>query len=338
MSSAARPGILNLSNPVALANSALVIIFMRFVIITKNSHSLVKQKVRMKQGLRNYFEISKKEWNGMMMLLFVMVLIWVSSYTLTYFRKEKAMDLTEFNKELALIKAAKNTDSTYTSSYDDADPDWDKKAVNAKLFAFNPNKLPDTAWFKLGLSKKQVHSIKNYESKGGHFYTKADVKKMYAISAAEYARLEPYINIPEEAFKGKSANIIVEINTADSVKLTQIKGIGAYFAERIIKYRNDLGGFVKKEQLMEIYGIDTAKYHAIEKNIKVDTRRIHKLAINKVTIEELRPFPYLNFKQMNAILQYRKQHGDYQSVDDLQNVAILNEEILRKIAPYLNFK
>jgi competence ComEA-like helix-hairpin-helix protein len=292
----------------------------------------------MKQAPRKYFEISKKESNGMVVLVVIMLLVLVSPYVYQHFRKEKVMDLTEFNKDLALIKSAKNTDSTYASTYDDTDPDWDKKAVNATLFAFNPNKLPDTLWLKLGLSKKQVHSIKNYESKGGHFYSKADVKKMYAISTAEYARLEPYVNIPEEVFKGKSADIVVEINTADSAKLTQIKGIGASFAERIIKYRNDLGGFVKKEQLMEIYGIDTAKYHAIAKNISVDTRHIHKLAINKVTIEDLRPFPYLNFKQMNAILQYRKQHGDYQSVDDLRNVAILNEEILRKIAPYLNFK
>jgi competence protein ComEA len=290
------------------------------------------------KAFKEYFSISKKEWNGMVILLIIILLILVSPYIYQYFRKDRAMDITEFNKDLALIKAAKNSDSTSTTEYDDTDPDWDKKNTAAVMFAFNPNKLPDTAWLRLGLSKKQVHSIKNYESKGGHFYTKADVKKMYAISPAEYARLEPYINIPAEPFKGKVANIIVEINTADSVKLTEIKGIGASFAERIIKYRNQLGGFVKKEQLMEIYGIDMAKYHVIEKNIRVDARHIHKIAINKVGIEDLRPFPYLNFKQMNAILQYRKQHGDYTSIEDLRNVAILNDEILRKIAPYLNFK
>lgn len=274
----------------------------------------------------------------MVILLVVILLIWLSPYVYRSFRKEKAMDLTEINKDLALIKAAKDADSTATSSYDDADPDWDKKAAHPVMFAFNPNKLPDNAWLRLGLSKKQIHSIKNYESKGGHFYSKADVKKMYAISPAEFARMEPYINIPPETIKVKSADIVVEINVADSANLTEIKGIGASFAERIIKYRNQLGGFVKKEQLMEVYGVDTAKYHAIEKNIRVDARHVKKIAINKVGIEDLRPFPYLNFKQMNAILQYRKQHGDYQSIEDLRNVAILNDEILRKIAPYLSFK
>ncbi|MBW4890866.1 helix-hairpin-helix domain-containing protein [Mucilaginibacter sp. HMF5004] len=292
----------------------------------------------MKSGLKNYFDISKKEWNGMLVLLVIMVLIWGSSYTIGYFRKEKVMDLTEFNKDIALIKAAKRIDTAYTTDYDDTDPDWNMKNEKAQLFVFNPNKLPDSLWLKLGLSKKQIHSIKNYENKGGRFATKADVKKMYALTAADYKRLEPYINIPPDEFKGKVADIIVEINTADSVKLTQIKGIGASFAQRIIKYRKDLGGFVNKQQLMEVYGIDTVKYHAIEKNITVNSRRINKIAINKVTIEELRPFPYLNFKQMNAILQYRTQHGNYTSMEDVQNVAILNEEILRKIAPYLKFK
>ncbi len=273
----------------------------------------------------------------MVVLLIIIALIFASPYVYRHFRKEKAMDLTEFNKDLALIKAAKNTNSTAVE-YDESDPDWNKQNEHAQLFAFNPNKLQDSLWLKLGLSKKQVHSIKNYENKGGHFYTKADVKKMYALSAADYKRLEPYINIPETEFKGKSADIVVEVNTADSVKLTEIKGIGASFAERIIKYRNQLGGFVRQDQLMEIYGIDTAKYHAIEKNIRVDARHVKKIAINKVGIEELRPFPYFNFKQMNAILQYRKQHGDYASIEDVRNVAILNDEILLKIAPYLNFK
>jgi len=151
-------------------------------------------------------------------------------------------------------------------------------------------------------------------------------------------RLEPYIHIPNEKSGGKVYGIVVEVNTADSAKLTEIKGIGPAFAERIIKYRNQLGGFYKKEQLMEVYGIDSAKYQAIASSISVNPKRVKKIAINKVGIDDLRPFPYLNFKQMNAILQYRKQHGDYTSINDLRNVAILDDEILRKITPYITYK
>ena len=39
---------------------------------------------------------------------------------------------------------------------------------------------------------------------------------------------------------------------------------------------------------------------------------------------------------MNAIIQYRTQHGSYKSIDDLRKIAILNEEIIRKIEPYFS--
>ncbi|WP_295652013.1 helix-hairpin-helix domain-containing protein [uncultured Mucilaginibacter sp.] len=290
----------------------------------------------MSSRIRKYFEISKKEWNGMVVLVVLIFLIIISPYVYRHFHRDKPMDLTQFNKDLALIKAAKTKDGEVT--YDDADTDLDKKETHPLMFAFNPNNLPDSLWLKLGLSERQVHIIKNYKLKGGHFYAKTDLQKVYSITAADYSRLEPYINIPDEKFSNKVEGIVLEINTADSTKLTEIKGIGPAFAERIIKYRNQLGGFYKKEQLMEVYGIDSAKYRAIANSISVNPKRVKKIAINKVGIDDLRPFPYLNFKQMNAILQYRKQHGDYTSINDLRNVAILDDEILRKITPYITYK
>ena len=290
----------------------------------------------MSSRIRKYFEISKKEWNGMVMLYVLIFLIIISPYVYRYFHRNKPMDLTEFNKDLALIKAAKNKDSSMV--YDETDTNLDNKDAHPLMFAFNPNNLPDSLWLKLGLSLRQAHVIKNYEHKGGHFYAKADLQKIYSITAADYSRLEPYIHIPNEKSGGKVYGIVVEVNTADSAELTEIKGIGPAFAERIIKYRNQLGGFYKKEQLMEVYGIDSAKYRAIANSISVNPKRVKKVAINKVGIDDLRPFPYLNFKQMNAILQYRKQHGDYTSINDLRNVAILDDEILRKITPYITYK
>jgi competence protein ComEA len=38
---------------------------------------------------------------------------------------------------------------------------------------------------------------------------------------------------------------------------------------------------------------------------------------------------------MNAIIQYRSQHGSFKSIDELMKIAILNEEIIRKIEPYI---
>ena len=59
--------------------------------------------------------------------------------------------------------------------------------------------------------------------------------------------------------------------------------------------------------------------------------------MNTATFDEMKKHPYLTYKQMNAIIQYKKQHGDYKSADDLKKVVILNAEILRKIEPYITY-
>jgi len=139
-------------------------------------------------------------------------------------------------------------------------------------------------------------------------------------------------------YKKAEDGVVIELNSADSAKLTELKGIGPTFARRIVNYRNRLGGFVSKEQLKEVYGIDDDRYDEMQEQVSVDPSRIQKLHINKVDLDALKHFPYLTFKQMNAIVQFREQHGDYTSINDMRNIAILNDEILRKIGPYIDFK
>ena len=139
-------------------------------------------------------------------------------------------------------------------------------------------------------------------------------------------------------YKKAAPGTVIELNTADSATLTTLHGIGPSFARRIISYRNRLGGFYKKEQLKEVFGLDSLTYSGLQPQVRVDAGHIKKIPVNKVTFDELSHFPYLSYKQMNAIIQFREQHGDYESINDLKNIAIMNDEILRKIEPYLAFK
>lgn len=303
----------------------------------------------MENRLKEFLGFSKKELNGLLVFCLLLLIVLLVPLAASRFPSDETYDFSQFKKEIAGFRASeiKGSAKGYQKDYEDIEV----IETAPVYFRFNPNQLPEADWEKLGLSKKQIRVIKNYEAKGGKFWKKEDLRKIYSINASLYSKLEPYITIPEERQpyernirEGgdvqryfKNPVVVVELNSADSAALQTVRGIGPVLASRIIKYRNRLGGFCSKEQLREVYGIDSARYSSLEKQIEVNAEPVRKLNFNTATFDDIKGYPYLSYKQMNAIIQYRKQHGPYSGINDLKKIAILNEEILRKIAPYLIF-
>lgn len=302
----------------------------------------------MNQKFKKHFEITRKELRGIIVFLVILLLIYLAPYVFEKLITPPAkITIETINPKIEEIESFKQ-------KYEDTNNDFSIANENHQptLFKFNPNHLPIEDWMKLGLSERQARTIKNYESKGGQFRTKADVKKMYTVTPELYEKLAPYIQLPEnknayepqksyqenkEYIKPSAAKVEVDIATADSAEFTKIRGIGPAFASRIVKYRNRLGGFYKKEQLMEVWGLDSAKYEQIKDQTVITLGNLKQININTCTFDEFRNFPYLSYKQMNAIINYRIQHGNYKSPEDLSKIAILNENIIQKITPYISF-
>jgi len=133
------------------------------------------------------------------------------------------------------------------------------------------------------------------------------------------------------------SGITIELNSADSAALTRVRGIGGSFAMRIVRYRNRLGGYYNKQQLKEVYGIDTAKYNEIKDQLTIDPSKIIRIDINTVSFASLRQCPYLDYKQASALIEYRTQHGKFATIADVRNVAIITPEILTKIESYFSY-
>lgn len=127
----------------------------------------------------------------------------------------------------------------------------------------------------------------------------------------------------------------IEINIADTSDWKQLKGIGSTFANRICKFRNLLGGFSSKKQLLEVYGMDSVRYTQIEPFLLLDDALLQQININTANLQELKKHPYLSFHQARAIIQFRKQHGDYQIKEELLQIDLIEPSDFRKIAPYL---
>lgn len=127
----------------------------------------------------------------------------------------------------------------------------------------------------------------------------------------------------------------VNLNSADTLDWQQLYGIGPAFARRIVRYRSLLGGFVSKEQLLEVYGMDSARYLAIAPYIDIDSAGTEQLDINSATIDQLKRHPYLDYYQAKAIVRLREKEGAYQSVSDLRRLPVIDPETYHKILPYI---
>lgn len=215
-----------------------------------------------------------------------------------------------------------------------------------ELFLFNPNGLDESEWIRLGLSPAQARSVKNFEAKGGTFRSKEDVRKLYVISPQKFNELEPYIVIPAKEFSAQRkdsitfvrkerTSVVLELNTADTSDLVKVYGIGPTFAKRIVDYRFWLGGFHHKEQLMEVYGIDAEKYTQIEASFHCDSSYITKINVNTALVSELKRHPYFTPTTANALVNYRKQHGNFGRVSDILQCKLITPELYEKISPYL---
>jgi competence protein ComEA len=329
----------------------------------------------MRKWLNNYFDFTKSEFNGLLVLIFLIAFVTLSPYAYAMMVKEefKAEDYLVV-KRLILKNSKATNSSVFTTPQSKFRSSTAAKRSLKVLTYFDPNTLDQTGWVNLGLSPNQAKSIVKYVDKGGKFTRTEDLKKMYTISSEKYLELAPYVRILPDvqnnasivqkqtslsnAYKGpvsentdkakntatlsrqdfpKKQMVIVEINQADSAALDEIRGIGPAFAMRIINYRERIGGYVTKEQLMEVFGLDSLKYAEIKHQITVDASSIKKININTATADQFKNHPYLRFKQINAIVQYRKQHGNFSTLADLAKVIIVPPETIARLAPYLTF-
>nr|WP_121273956.1 helix-hairpin-helix domain-containing protein [Pedobacter schmidteae] len=305
----------------------------------------------MRKWLNVYFGFSRREFNGLIGLIILIWIVILFPYAYAFVVGEEPVTEADRQAVMQLALAEKERLKKirgYKEHYGEETVDTDRQG---ELFIFDPNTIDRGTWEQFGLSERQAGAIIRYREKGGRFRKKEDLQKMYTISTEVYHRIAPFIRIgkvdePGRDFEqkqvGKSGRlhmppVLIEVNGADTTELDKIKGIGSTFAKRIVKYRERIGGFYKKEQLMEVFGLDSAKFIEIKDQVTIDVTKLRKIKINTAAVEDFKNHPYIRYKQANALVAYRKQHGNYSNIADLNKVAILNPETIDRLAAYLEF-
>lgn len=224
-------------------------------------------------------------------------------------------------------------------------------------FPFNPNTMTEEEGRRIGLTDRQIRNIINYRDKGGKFYSKGDLAKLYTISEEDFAQLEPFIVLPEVArrtmqkaetelksgqqeetkTKEKKSIPIVDLNTVDSLTLVELPQIGPYMVMRILEFRDKLGGYVDKEQLRDVKGMDSTRYATVEPYIIIGEVEPTKIDINRADFKTLVHHPYLNYEQVKRIVNQREKRGMIKNWGQLEALIKEDGEVHPLLERYVKF-
>ncbi|MGC9151716.1 MAG: ComEA family DNA-binding protein [Microbacter sp.] len=303
---------------------------------------------------KDWFYYTKGQRIGVIVLFVLIVLFLSLHWTMRFWMPDEPITSDAFERQAKqfLDSLQKEPDgfvhpSTHSfTRYQEYDA---KKAVSLPepvLFLFNPNELDSAGFIKLGLKPYMASNILKYRAKGGKFRKPEDFAKVWGVTPEMFGKLLPYITIPAEPAEAPQnhvyagivkKDVVLELNSADTTQLQQIRGIGRGYARRIVAYRNRLGGFVSVSQLNEIWGMTPDLFAQIAPHFTVNAHSISKILVNRASVERLMSHPYLNFSKAKAIYDLRRSKGKLSNCDQLKSLPEMDAASVAKIQPYLSF-
>lgn len=329
--------------------------------------------------LRRSFGYSRAEARGTVGLLLLILLFIVAPLLLrpelpSYL---PGQDQRELNAMTAQLKAHRSAETGFASRYPkrefnkyERDGSRFPVVARVRLAPFDPNALTAEGWEARGVPHFVAARLMKYGAAAGGFKAKAQIKKMYGLEDSVYQRLAPFIQLPDEAprreyasnrpgpdgkfppfasgetapgkFPRKPRNLQpFDLNRADTTQLMQIRGIGAGRARWVVRYRNQLGGYLREDQLDEVFVLRDApdlrdslkKYTFVAPGFAPQG-----VSVNTASFEELYLHPYIGKPRARLMVAYRQQHGPFHSIEELKKVPVLKPEDVDKLRPYLRFE
>ena len=273
--------------------------------------------------IREFFIFSHKERNGLLILVFILLITVVLDFFVPLLIPEKEFDPAVWKdaaeKQIALAPTSVKTEVEKFEGF------------------FDPNDVGLDILKQVGVPPQIASNWVKYTQKGGRFYKKVDVMKLYGMNEDLLSKIERHLLFPDKkvrtnvlndhpkenrskqsgyfqndssrSFKSKAKNEIaitrLDLNVADSVQLEALPGIGGVLASRIVKYRKLLGGFYEVVQLKEIYGMSDESWVRSSPRLLADTVALKKLDLNFMSFSELGRHPYIGFRQAKKIVKIR---------------------------------
>jgi len=201
-----------------------------------------------------------------------------------------------------------------------------------------------------GVGEATAERIVKFRTEGNQFFRVEDLTNIKLIGSKTVEKMKPHITVGKEYQKRQSSRPEkqkIDLNNAERAELKQLPGIGQVTAERIIRYREQHGGFSRPDELKNVSGIGTTTYARVKDRITATGSTAFsnftsapstssagaKIDINSASSSELEELPGIGPATAAKILDYREQHGPFSSVDGLDDVSGIGAVTLEKIRP-----
>jgi len=228
------------------------------------------------------------------------------------------------------------------------------------VYPFNPNFISDYKGYVLGMSPTEIDRLHLFRT-GNQFVNSAEeFQKVTLVSDSLLKRLKPYFKFPEwtkSATKGSTVGVgsrslkplaseslpdtynsgkVKDLNRATAEELRAVKGIGDILSQRIIKFRDLLGGFLVEEQLGHVYGLEPEVVERVLQDFRIlESPSIAKININQASPRDISKLVYINYGLAARIVAYREANGGIASFDELKEIEDFPSERLDIIKLYL---
>ena len=289
------------------------------------------------KNLKSHFVFSQKQRNGIFLLI-ILILVFQCFYVFVSFSSE---DTSVDSKELQLFQ--NEIDSLKLVEIEKRKP---------KIYPFNPNFITDYKGYTLGMTSEEINRLLKFRAQDQWINSAKQFQQVTNVSDSIFNKISPYFKFPDwvtnpkpkqqytksyKTVSPKSEAEKIDLNTATSVQLQKVYGIGEAFAERIIKYRTKQNGFVSIVELDEIYGLKPETITELKKSFSLKTpKKINQLDINLATKAELVTIRFIDYEIAYNIIEYRTLHEGFKSLDELTKVKDFPVKKIEIIKLYLH--
>ncbi|MES2577994.1 MAG: helix-hairpin-helix domain-containing protein [Bacteroidota bacterium] len=289
--------------------------------------------------LRSFFNFTREQRTGIFVLFAIIILL-----QMIYFFVDFGFETKEYPDKQKWLSLQSEIDSMKTES----------EKESPKMYLFNPNFITDYKGYKLGMSVEEIDRLLAFRKQNKYVNSPKEFQNVTKISDSLLNVIAPYFKFPDwvnnkkefkdynkypnKAFAKKEKIIIIDINQATKEDLIKIYGIGEAISLRILKQKENLGGFVSMEQMKDVWGLSPEVIENLNSHFKVSVLpNIKKIDVNNASLKELSQFYYFRYALAKEIVTYRSMRGNINNIEDLTKIKGFPVDKAKIIGLYLDF-